>query len=87
MRASLERSGIETAIHYPVPLHLQPAFRDLGYAVGDFPCSESASQRVLSLPIFPTMTDEERSAVVSSVLAAVGSVRGRRLTSTRQEGP
>ncbi len=71
VRASLTRSNIETAIHYPVPLHLHPALFDCGYATGDFPVSEMASQRVLSLPIFPTMTDEERSAVIGSVFTAL----------------
>jgi dTDP-4-amino-4,6-dideoxygalactose transaminase len=68
VRGSLTRSGVETAVHYPLPLHLHPAFSGLGYTTGDFPISEAASQRVLSLPIFPTMTDEECSAVIRSML-------------------
>jgi UDP-2-acetamido-2-deoxy-ribo-hexuluronate aminotransferase len=59
---ALRRDGIPTAIHYPVPAHLQPAFRGLGPTAGDFPVSERASERVLSLPMHPyvSMGDQER---------------------------
>ena len=43
--------GIETLVHYPVPLHLQPAAQDLGYGAGDFPETEAQAGRILSLPI------------------------------------
>ncbi|HEU5248523.1 MAG TPA: DegT/DnrJ/EryC1/StrS family aminotransferase [Thermoanaerobaculia bacterium] len=59
--------GIETAIHYPVPLHLQPAYAFLGYRRGDFPVSERASETLLSLPVHPTLTDEQVEAVASGV--------------------
>jgi dTDP-4-amino-4,6-dideoxygalactose transaminase len=71
IRGSLARAGVETAVHYPLPLHLHPAFLDLGYAPGDLPVSEAASQRVLSLPFFPTMTEEERTALTSAMLVAL----------------
>jgi dTDP-4-amino-4,6-dideoxygalactose transaminase len=71
IKASLTRSGVETAVHYPLPLHLHAALSRLGYGAGDLPHSEVASQRVLSLPLFPTMTDDERSTVVASVLRAL----------------
>ena len=58
-RARLTEMGIQTGVHYPVPLHLQPAYRDLGYGVGDFPVSEAVSREVLSLPFFPEMTDQQ----------------------------
>jgi dTDP-4-amino-4,6-dideoxygalactose transaminase len=51
--------GIQCGIHYPYPIHLQPAFRHLGYRKGAFPAAERASQRVLSLPLFPGMTEQQ----------------------------
>ena len=63
----LAASGVETAVHYPVPLHLQPAWSSLGHRRGDFPVSEEACDTVLSLPIYPTLSDEQQDAVVSGV--------------------
>jgi len=63
----LAANGIETGIHYPVPLHLQPAWASLGHRPGDFPVSEEACETVLSLPIYPTLSDEQQEAVVSGV--------------------
>jgi len=59
VRAALEARGISTAIHYPRPIHLQPAFASLGFERGSFPHAERACERVLSLPFFPEMTDEQ----------------------------
>ena len=59
VRAALEARGVHTAIHYPRPLHLQPAFAALGYEPGIFPHAERACERVLSMPFFPEMTDEQ----------------------------
>lgn len=64
---SLSDKGIGTAIHYPVPLHLQPAFKYLGYTTGDFPVSEKAAEEVLSLPIQQDLTDDEVDYVISSI--------------------
>jgi dTDP-4-amino-4,6-dideoxygalactose transaminase len=58
LRAYLLAAGIETAIHYPVPLHLQPAYAFLKHGRGDFPVSETISDRCLSLPIYPELGDE-----------------------------
>jgi len=55
LQAFLARQGIQTLIHYPVPVHLQAAYRDLGYAHGDLPITEQAAQEVLSLPLYPEM--------------------------------
>ncbi|MDI6736347.1 MAG: DegT/DnrJ/EryC1/StrS family aminotransferase [bacterium] len=67
--AHLKKSGVDTAIHYPIPLHLQPAFSYLGYKAGDFIESEQASKEVLSLPIYPELTDEQLETVISAVLS------------------
>jgi dTDP-4-amino-4,6-dideoxygalactose transaminase len=64
LREHLRNGGIPTEIYYPSPLHLQPAFADLGYGPGAFPQSEEASQHVLALPVFPQMTEEQQKIVV-----------------------
>ena len=56
-RARLQEMGIQTGVHYPIPVHLQPAYRNLGYSAGDFPVAEAVAREVLSLPMFPEMTD------------------------------
>ncbi len=56
---TLNSAGIQTGIHYPVPVHLQPAYSDLGYGAGDFPHAEAAAREVLSLPMFPEMTEAQ----------------------------
>jgi dTDP-3-amino-3,4,6-trideoxy-alpha-D-glucose transaminase len=63
----LARAGVETLIHYPVPLHLQPCHRDWGFGPGSFPAAERAASRVVSLPLHPWMTDEEAAHVVAAV--------------------
>jgi dTDP-4-amino-4,6-dideoxygalactose transaminase len=57
-------ADIQTGIHYPIPVHMQPAHADLGYKAGDFPHSEKAADEVLSLPMFPEMTMEQIHEVV-----------------------
>jgi dTDP-4-amino-4,6-dideoxygalactose transaminase len=64
---ALQQQGIQTGVHYPVPVHLQPAFADLGYRVGEFPESERAAKEVLSLPMFPELTAEQCETVCSAV--------------------
>jgi dTDP-4-amino-4,6-dideoxygalactose transaminase len=70
IKEHLERCGIETAVHYPVPLHQHRALSRSGHRTGDFPQSEIASRQVLSLPIFATMTREEGEVVIAGLLAA-----------------
>ena len=72
VRRHLADAGIQTGIHYPIPLHLQPAYRYLGYQPGDFPVAEEAAKNVLSLPIFPEMTDEMVDYVAEKLIRAVG---------------
>ena len=55
----LKENGISAAVHYPLPLHLQEAYRYLGWKKGDFPISEACSERLLSLPMFPELTTDE----------------------------
>jgi dTDP-4-amino-4,6-dideoxygalactose transaminase len=59
----LNDNGISTGLHYPIPLHLQPCFRDLGYKKGDFPETERLADSGLSLPMFPELSDEQISYV------------------------
>jgi len=71
LRDVLGRQGIQTGIHYPIPIHLQPAHADLGHHAGDFPVAEQVAREVLSLPIFPEMTRDQ----VQTVAAAVAGAR------------
>jgi len=68
-RTHLEERGIGTMIHYPVPVHQQDAYLDLGYGPGALPASEAAARTVVSLPLYPEMTDEEVGAVATAVAA------------------
>ncbi|HBI27280.1 MAG TPA: hypothetical protein DDY25_06100 [Peptococcaceae bacterium] len=72
LRDYLKQRGIGTTIYYPSPLHLQPVFKDLGYEVGDFPYAEQAAERVLSLPMFPELTEEESKRVVIAITEFYG---------------
>ncbi|MHB8217438.1 MAG: DegT/DnrJ/EryC1/StrS family aminotransferase [Candidatus Sulfotelmatobacter sp.] len=63
----LRQQSIETGVHYPIPLHLQPAFRHLGHHRGDFPVAEKIGDEILSLPIFPEMTEQQFEHVCDSI--------------------
>jgi dTDP-4-amino-4,6-dideoxygalactose transaminase/acetyltransferase-like isoleucine patch superfamily enzyme len=75
VRRALQERGIHTGIHYPIPVHLQPAYTDLGYGPGDFPCSEMAAREVLSLPLFPELSDSQVDRVVTGLREVVDAVR------------
>ena len=68
----LHDQGIGAGIHYPVPVHLQPAFRHLGYRPGDFPVAEAAARQLLSLPLYPQITQEQQVRVADAVRRALG---------------
>ncbi len=70
----LTAQGIGCGIHYPIPLHVQPAFRHLGYREGDFPVAEATSKRILSLPLFPELEDTEIAQVVGALSKALAGV-------------
>lgn len=71
LRQALLSKNIECGIHYPVPLHLQPACRDLGYRRGDFPESEKLADTELSLPMHPHLSDSEVERVAETVIEAL----------------
>jgi dTDP-4-amino-4,6-dideoxygalactose transaminase len=66
----LADKGIQTGIHYPIPCHLQPAYRYLGYQEGDFPQAETLSQQILSLPMYPGLQAEQIQKVVQAIADA-----------------
>jgi dTDP-4-amino-4,6-dideoxygalactose transaminase len=69
VQADLASRGIATAVHYPEPVHLIAAYRDLGYGEGAFPVSETLAKETLSLPLFPEMTDDQQDRVIAALRA------------------
>ena len=67
VQVKLKEKGIPTAVHYPMPLHLQECFRYLGYKEGDFPIAEKISKEILSLPMNPYLTEEEIEYIISNL--------------------
>jgi dTDP-4-amino-4,6-dideoxygalactose transaminase len=68
LQAHLKAKGIGNSIYYPLPLHLQPCFAHLGYLRGSLPHSETASEQVISLPVYPELSLEQQQAVIDAVL-------------------
>jgi dTDP-4-amino-4,6-dideoxygalactose transaminase len=77
LQKQLAEAKIDTGIHYPVPLHLQQAYKHFGYAVGDFPVTEKVSSEILSLPMYPQLEAEQQRSVVQKTaeFVAVGSLQ------------
>lgn len=67
LREYLDQRGVDTGIHYPIPLHLQPAYAHLDYAEGAFPIAEAKAKQIISLPIFPELSDQQQDYIVHSV--------------------
>jgi dTDP-4-amino-4,6-dideoxygalactose transaminase len=67
IRRHLQEKGVGCAVHYPIPIHLQEAYRDLGYKEGAFPIAEHLAEEFLSLPMFPELTEEQIEYVASCV--------------------
>jgi dTDP-4-amino-4,6-dideoxygalactose transaminase len=70
LQKRLSAAGVQTGVHYPIPIHLQPAYKSLGYNPGDLTVTESLAKRVLSLPMFPELNDEQIDRVAQAVAAA-----------------
>ncbi|MCC6261233.1 MAG: DegT/DnrJ/EryC1/StrS family aminotransferase [Anaerolineales bacterium] len=68
LKAFLKSKGVQTLIHYPMPIHLQPAYADLGYRSGSLPNAERAANEVLSLPMYPELTEEQVRFVCACIL-------------------
>jgi len=73
IQAKLTEAGIQTGIHYPIPCHLQPGFSNLGYQQGDFPQAEKLADQVLSLPMYPGLTNSQVQEVVNTITSACAS--------------
>jgi dTDP-4-amino-4,6-dideoxygalactose transaminase len=84
LRAKLERRGIGHAVYYPIALHLEPCFHDLGHRPGDFPEAESAAREVISLPVFPELRPEQQERVVAALADFYG---GRSDRGAQSSGP
>jgi dTDP-4-amino-4,6-dideoxygalactose transaminase len=73
----LRRIGVAAAIHYPVPVHLQPAFRDRGFAPFPLPHSEKAAAQVVSLPIYPELARDDMAAIAAALQGPVPALSGK----------
>jgi dTDP-4-amino-4,6-dideoxygalactose transaminase len=68
LQKELVSAGIQTAVHYPLPIHLMPAYADARYKAGDFPVAEASARRVLSLPLYPQMTKHQVQRVAGEII-------------------
>jgi dTDP-4-amino-4,6-dideoxygalactose transaminase len=68
LQQMLSRQGVQTGIHYPIPVHLQPAYADLAYQPGDFPRSELVASQILSLPMYAEARAEQVHTVTEKLL-------------------
>jgi dTDP-4-amino-4,6-dideoxygalactose transaminase len=67
MLNKLKAKGVATGVYYPVPLHLQKVYKDLGYKEGDMPVSEYLSHRTFAIPVYPELTEEEVNYIINSI--------------------
>jgi dTDP-3-amino-3,4,6-trideoxy-alpha-D-glucose transaminase len=74
LQAALAERGVGTLIHYPIPLHLQPAFASQGGRAGDFPAAEAAAREILSLPLYPELSDAQADSVCEAVREAAAAL-------------
>jgi dTDP-4-amino-4,6-dideoxygalactose transaminase len=65
----LKENGIATGVYYPVPLHLQKVYKDLGYKEGDMPVAEYLSHRTFAIPVYPELTENEINYIVENIKA------------------
>lgn len=72
LQQQLQQQGIQTGIHYPVPVHLMPAYADLGYQLGDFPQTELAANEVLSLPMYAELSVDQTKSVTHAINSFMG---------------
>jgi dTDP-4-amino-4,6-dideoxygalactose transaminase len=72
LKEFLAKLSIDTGLHYPMPLHRQQAFADLGYKEGAFPCAEASAKRILSLPMYPELTNDQQDFVAQSIAKFYG---------------
>lgn len=72
LQEALRRQGVAAGIHYPIPIHLQPAYRHLGYEAGDFPVTERCARQALSLPMYPELTPEAIARVAGAIHSYTG---------------
>jgi len=85
LQSDLKAAGIGTGIHYPIPLHLQKAYRSLGYEQGDFPVTERVAAEILSLPMYPQLTNAEQDIVVRAVMDCLSAGRLMSAPAARRE--
>jgi dTDP-4-amino-4,6-dideoxygalactose transaminase len=83
LQKELEDSGIQTAVHYPLPIHLMPAYADARYKAGDFPVAEACAGRVLSLPLYPQMTKYQVERVAGEIIRLIRQINQESALSRR----
>jgi dTDP-4-amino-4,6-dideoxygalactose transaminase len=77
LRHELHERGIQTGLHYPIPVHLQKAYAHLGYQAGDFPVAEQVGRECITLPLFPEMTDSQQDRVIEALSDILGEGAAR----------
>jgi dTDP-4-amino-4,6-dideoxygalactose transaminase len=83
MMSYLKEAGIGTGIHYPIPLHLQKAYTSLNYSPGDFPVTESVAAEIISLPMFPHLTERQQMRVAEEIREFTSKATRKRTEGTK----